>query len=340
MSPKRFALAAVALTLVAGACGKNSDTPKAAADASATPVTVRLGYLPNLTQASALVGVAKGTFAKDLGSDTLKTQTFNAGGDAVTALFSDAIDAAFVGPNPAINAWAKSKGTAIKIVAGATSGGAALVVKPEITSADQLKGKTLATPQLGNTQDVAARYWLKSKGLATDTAGGGDVKVVPEDNGLTLQNFQANTIQGAWVPEPWVTRIVQEGGGHVLVNEASLWPGGKFVTTHLIVAQKFLKAHPATVKRLIQGLVDSTAYVNAHPTEAQAAANTAIFNLTQKKLADGVITAAWKNLTFTTDPISASLKTSAKHAEEVGLLDPVNLAGIYDLTLLKEITTK
>jgi sulfonate transport system substrate-binding protein len=340
MSPKRFALLALAFSLVAGACGKNSDTPKAAASTNAAPVTLRLGYLPNLTQASVLVGVDKGLFTKDLGTDKLTTQTFNAGGDAVTALFSDAIDAAFVGPNPAINAWAKSKGTAIKIVAGATSGGAALVVKPEITSADQLKGKTIATPQLGNTQDVAARYWLKSKGLKTDTAGGGDVKIVPEDNGLTLQNFQANTIQGAWVPEPWVTRIVQEGGGHVLQNEADLWPGGKFVTTHLIVSQKFLKAHPATVKRLLEGLVDSTKYVNAHTADAQTVANNAIFKLTQKKLADGVVTAAWKNLDFTTDPISASLKTSAKHAEDVGLLDPVNLAGIYDLTLLKEITSK
>ncbi|HVT76668.1 MAG TPA: ABC transporter substrate-binding protein [Acidimicrobiales bacterium] len=335
MTLNRLVLALLAVSLVAGACGKNSDTPKAAADT--TPVTIRLGYLPNLTQASALVGVDKGIFARDLGSDTLKTQTFNAGGDAVTALFSDAIDAAFVGPNPAINAWAKSKGTAIKIVAGATSGGAALVVKPDITSAEQLKGKTIATPQLGNTQDVAARYWLKSKGLATDTSGGGDVKIVPEDNGLTLQNFQTNTIQGAWVPEPWVTRIVQEGGGHVLQNEADLWPGGKFVTTHLIVSQRFLKAHPATVKRLLQGLVEATTYVNAHPAAAQRVANNAIYKLTQKKLADGVVAAAWKNLEFTTDPIAASLKTSAKHAEEVGLLDPVNLNGIYDLTLLKEV---
>jgi NitT/TauT family transport system substrate-binding protein len=329
----------VLLAVLAGACGSGSDEPKAAA-ASSAPVTLRLGYLPNLTQASALVGVDKGIFAKDLGSDKLTTQTFNAGGDAVTALFSDAIDAAFVGPNPAINAWAKSKGAAIKIVAGATSGGAALVVKPEITSAAQLKGKTIATPQLGNTQDVAARYWLKSKGLATDTSGGGDVKIVPEDNGLTLQNFQTNTIQGAWVPEPWVTRIVQEGGGHVLQDEAGLWPGGKFVTTHLIVSQKFLKAHPATVKRLLQGLVEATKYVNDNTAAAQTVANNAIFKLTQKKLADGVVAAAWKNLEFTTDPISASLKTSAKHAQDVGLLDPVNLNGIYDLTLLKELTTK
>jgi NitT/TauT family transport system substrate-binding protein len=325
--------------LVAGACGKDSDSKSSTATTSSAepPVTLRLGYFPNITHATALVGVDKGIFAKALGKDKLVTQTFNAGGDAVTALFSDAIDATYVGPNPAINAWQKSSGTAIKIIAGATSGGAALVVKPEITKPEQLKGKTLATPQLGNTQDVALRSWLKSQNLKSDTNGGGDVKIVPQDNGLTLQTFQSNTIQGAWVPEPWVTRIVQEGGGHVLINEADLWPGGDFVTTHLIVSQKFLKAHPATVKRLLQGHVEATKYVNDHAALAQTAANAAIEKLTTKKLADGVVTAAWKNLRFTNDPIASSLKLSAKHAQDVDLLQPVDLTGIYDLTLLNQV---
>ena len=342
MLRRHLSIAAVAIALLASACGKNSDTKNAATATTtdAAPVTVRLGYLANLTHATALVGVNKGIYASKLGTDTLTTQTFNAGGDAVTALFSDAIDAAYVGPNPAINGWAKSNGTALKIISGATSGGAALVVKPSITKPEQLKGKKLATPQLGNTQDVALRWWLKGFNFTTDTSGGGDVKIVPQDNGQTLQTFQAGDIDGAWVPEPWATRLVQEGGGHVLVNEKDLWDTGDFVTTQLIVSQKFLKAHPDAVKRLLEGQVAANDYVNAHPTEAQAAANAQLEKLTGKKLSDAVISAAWKNLRFTNDPIAASLKLSAKHAQDVALLQPVNLTGIYDLTLLNQVLTK
>ena len=340
MALKRFVLAALALSLVAGACGKNSDSPKASTDTTtdAAPVTVRLGYFPNITHATALVGVAKGIYAAKLGKDKLETQTFNAGPAAVEALFAKAIDATYVGSNPAINAWAQSNGSAVKIISGATSGGAALVVKPEITKPADLKGKKIASPQLGNTQDVALKYWLKQQGLNVDaTTGSGDVTVVPQENGLTLQLFQSGDIAGAWVPEPWVTRLVQEGGGKVLVDEKTLWPGGNFVTTQLIVRTEFLKDHPDAVKRLLAGHIAATEYVNDHATEAQAAANTEIERITGKKLADGVISSAWKNLRFTNDPIAASLTTGAKHAESIGLLKPVNLAGIYDLKLLNQL---
>ncbi|MEY2469579.1 MAG: sulfonate transport system substrate-binding protein, partial [Actinomycetota bacterium] len=202
------------------------------------------------------------------------------------------------------------------------------------------KGKKIATPQLGNTQDVALRSWLKSKGFATDTSGGGDVKIVPQENAQTLATFQAGDIQGAWVPEPWVTRLVQEGGAHVLVNEQDLWDGGDFVTTHLIVRTAFLKEHPDAVRRLLAGHVAANDFVNANPAEAQTIANDAIGKITGKKLAEGVVTSAWKNLRFTNDPIAASLKESAAHAEEVGLLKPVDLKGIYDLKLLNEVLKK
>ena len=176
-------------------------------------------------------------------------------------------------------------------------GGAALVVKPDITKASDLKGKKIASPQLGNTQDVALKYWLKEQGLKVDaTTGSGDVTVVPQENGLTLQTFQSGDISGAWVPEPWVTRLVQEGGGKVLVDEKSLWPGGNFVTTQLVVRTEFLKEHPDAVKRLLAGHIAATDYVNDHAAEAQTAANTEIERITGKKLADGVITAAWKSL--------------------------------------------
>ena len=178
------------------------------------PVTLRLGYFPNITHAAAVAGVEKGILADKLGPDVdLKTAIFNAGGAATEALFAGSIDATYIGPNPAINAFAKSKGEALRIVAGATSAGAALVVKPEINSAADLKGKKVATPQLGNTQDVALRAWLLQQGLKTDTQGGGDVSIKPQENGQTLETFKTNQMAGAWVPEPWATRLVREGGG-------------------------------------------------------------------------------------------------------------------------------
>lgn len=331
---RRTALLLAAAAMALAACG--SDT----AAGSAPSTTVRLGYFPNVTHATAIVGVEKGIFARALGADTLKTRTFNAGPAAVEALLSGAIDATYIGPNPAINAFAKSHGEAIRIISGATSGGAALVVEPTITSAAQLRGKKIASPQLGNTQDVALRSWLADQGLKTDPQGGGDVTIVPQDNAQTLETFRTGAIDGAWVPEPWVSRLVIEGGGKVLVDEKSLWPGGKFVTTHLVVATTFLKQHPDAVKRLLEGQVEANAFVNDHPEEAQQLVNAGIEKLTGKKLADATIQAAWRNLTFTNDPVESSLRTSAAHAEAVGLLDAVDLDGIYDLRLLHEVEGK
>jgi NitT/TauT family transport system substrate-binding protein len=307
--------------------------------ASAEPVTLRLGYFPNITHATALVGVGKGIFDEKLGDNvTLETTTFNSGTEASEALFADAIDMTYIGPNPAINAYAKSNGEAVRIISGATSGGAFLVVKPEINSAADLKGKVLATPSLGNTQDVALRSWLKENGLSSDEAGGGDVSIAPQENSQTLQTFISGDIQGAWVPEPWATRLVQEGGGKVLVDERDLWPEGKYVTTHLMVATKFLKDHPDVVKQFLEGQVAANEWVNANSAEAQTLANDEINKITGKPLKAEVITAAWPNLTFTDDPVASSLLTSAENAEAVGLLEPVdNLGGIYDLTILNEI---
>jgi len=307
----------------------------------ADPVTLRLGYFPNVTHAAAIVGVEKGIFADKLGPDVnFKTSIFNAGGAATEALFSGAIDATYVGPNPAINAFAKSKGEAIRIIAGATSGGASLVVKPNINSAADLKGLKVATPQLGNTQDVALRAWLLSQGLKTDVQGGGDVKITPQDNGQTLDTFKSGVIAGAWVPEPWATRLVKEGGGKVLVDERSLWPGGQFVTTHLIVSTSFLKAHPDVVERLIAGHIAATDFVNQNPAEAQDVVNAGIAKVTGQAMNVDTIKAAWPNMTFTFDPIASSLHKGAEDAKKVGLLAAdTKLDGIYDLTFLNKLLT-
>jgi NitT/TauT family transport system substrate-binding protein len=303
----------------------------------AAPTTVRLGYFPNITHAPAIVGVEKGFFQQELGQSHLQTSTFNAGPEAVDALFADSIDAAFVGANPAINAFQKSNGEAIRVVAGSTSGGAGLVVKPSITSANDLKGKKIATPQLGNTQDVALRAFLKSKGLTTDTSGGGDVSIVPQANADTLTQFGSGDIDGAWVPEPFFSRLQQESGGKVLVDEKALWPDGKFVTTQLIVATRFLKDHPDAVLALIKGEADAIKFIADNPTDAQKITNDGIAKITGKPLKEAIVTAAFTNMTFTLDPLPVALKKSAQDAYDVGLLKDTKLDGIYDLTLVNEV---
>ena len=331
----RLPALALLLVVVLGACG--DDDTKAGPAGEEAPTTLRLGYFPNLTHATAIAGVQKGIFEEALGLDELEVSTFNAGPAAVEALFSNALDAAYIGPNPAINAFVKSKGEAVRVISGATSGGASLIVKPDITSASQLKGKKLASPQLGGTRDVALRHWLSEQGLRTQVTGGGDVSILPQENAQTLETFKLGEIDGAWVPEPWATRLRLEGGGKVLVDEKSLWPGGRFVTTHLIVRTEFLEKHPATVARLLQGQVTANEFVNADAAAAQKLVNDGIEQITTKRLKDEVIQEAWKSLEFTNDPVASSLATSAKHAQKVGLLEEADLDGIYDLTLLDKV---
>jgi sulfonate transport system substrate-binding protein len=333
------ALGVVLLAAVAACSGSTSTSAASGGTGSAgspAPVTVRLGYFPNVTHAPAIIGVEKGFFQQALGQNKLETATFNAGPEAIDALFADSIDAAFVGPNPAVNAFQKSSGEAIRIVAGSTSGGAGLVVKPAITSPADLKGKKIASPQLGNTQDVALRSYLKSQGFNVDASGGGDVSIIPQANADTLSQFATGDIDGAWVPEPFFTRMQQESGGKVLVNEKTLWPNGQFVTTQLIVATKFLDAHPDVVLDLITGEAQAIKFITDSPADAQKVTNDGIAKIAGKPLKDSVVTAAFGNMTFTLDPIASSLKKSAEDAKDVGLLDDANVQGIYDLSQLNK----
>lgn len=326
-----------ASVLLAAACGGSSSGAGSSSTTAGISTNLRLGYFSNLTHATALVGVESGIFKSALGADTLVLKTFNAGPAAVEALFSGALDATYIGPNPAINAHIQSRGDAIRIISGATSGGASLVVRPGIYSPADLKGKKLATPQRGGTQDVALRHWLKANNLKADLEGGGEVSIVPQENAQTLETFRAGQIDGGWVPEPWATRLVVEGGGKVLVDERTLWPDGKFVTTHLVVRTKFLREHPDTVRRLVEGQVQVNELVNANPAEAQRLVNQAITTITGKGIPAAALDASWKNLEFTNDPIASSLTASANHARDLGLLGRVDLKGIYDLSLLNQV---
>ena len=342
----RRVLASLLLLVGLAACGGDDDgeTSSSGPD-GAEEVTLRLGYFPNITHAPALVGVHDGLFEQNLPANvTLSTTTFNAGPEAVEALFSDALDISYIGPNPAINAYAQSieEGGAVRIIAGSTSGGAYLVVRDGIDSVEQLAGTTLATPQLGNTQDVALRSFLADNGFETDEAGGGDVSITPLGNADSLAAFLAGDLDGAWVPEPFASRYILEGGAHVLVDERDLWEaetGGEYVTTHVIVRTEFLEDHPDVVEAFLRGHLAALDAIEADPDDAAAAANAQIEELTTRPLSAEVLEAAFANLSFTIDPIAASLQGSAEDAEAVGLLEPVDLAdpGIYDLTILNSI---
>jgi NitT/TauT family transport system substrate-binding protein len=335
---RRLAGSVVALAVLgtAAACGGSDDSGSGAAAGTAT--TLRLGYFPNVTHAAAMVGVAKDFYTKKLGATKLETQTFNAGPAEIEAMLGGDLDAGYIGPSPAINAYVKTKGEGIRIIAGATSGGASLVVQPGINSAADLKGKRIASPQLGNTQDVALRAWLTKQGLTPSSQGvTGDVQVEPTDNATTLQLFRDKKLDGAWVPEPWASRLVLDGKGTVLVDEKTLWPGGRFVTTNLIVRTEFLRKYPATVKALVEGQVDADNWMAKNPDEAKSTINAELERITTKSLSAAVLDRAYANIQVTTDPLATSMKTEADNAVSVGLLERPDLKGIYDLTILRQV---
>jgi NitT/TauT family transport system substrate-binding protein len=335
------AAAAAAVAALAAGCGSSASSGSGASNASSSKVVLRLGFLENITHASALIGVKQGFFTKDLGSGvTLKLTPFSTGTEEATALLAGQLDAAYVGPNPAIKAWQTSGGKLIKVISGSASGGAQLIVKKGITKASQLKGQKLATPSLGNTQDVSLRYWLKQQGLTTSPTGGGDVPITPiTPNSDAVLAFTSGQIAGGWEPAPYDAQMLA-AGGHALVNEASLWPQGQFVTTQLVATQAFISAHPTAISGLLKGQIEANQYVASNKTAAESAANAELASLSGKSLKPNILSAAFAEVTFTNDPVAASLITDAQHAVSTGLLKPVqNLSAIYDLGPLNKLLT-
>jgi NitT/TauT family transport system substrate-binding protein len=327
--------AMIAAALLLAGCSSSSSSSSSSGSTSnanaagSSPVTVRLGFLSNITHAPALIGLKEGFFTKALGSaGTVKATAFSAGTEETTAILSGQLDVAYVGPNPAITAWQKSSD--IQIISGVATGGASIVVKKGITSAAQLKGKSLATPSLGNTQDVALRYWLKQNGVTTNTTGGGDAFIKPtKPNSAAVLQFKSGQIAGGSEPAPYDIQMVQDGGT-VLLKE----PG---VTTLLIVTKSFLSAHPAVVSDLLKAQVQANAFIKSNPAKAQADANAELATYTGKSLKPDLVAASFKEITFTNDPNAASLKTAADQAVSLGLLQPVNLDGIYALDPLNKV---
>jgi len=332
--------------LTLAACGYGSDSKstnskeKVAAGSSKIEGldTVKIGYFGNLTHGTALVGREQGLFQKELGATKAEYATFNAGPSEIEALNSGSIDIGWIGPSPAINGYTKSDGKSLKIIGGSASGGVKLVVNPKkIKSLKDVKGKKIATPQLGNTQDVAFLNWIADQGWKVDAQSGkGDVTVVRTDNKITPDAFKAGSIDGAWVPEPTASKLVAEGGKTIL-DESTLWPDKKFVITNIIVSQKFLKAHPKVVEAVLKGSVAANKWINANPTEAKAAANKQLAADSGKALKANVLDPAWSSIQFTNDPLASTLNTEAAHAVKAGLLEKPDLNGIYDLTLLNKV---
>jgi NitT/TauT family transport system substrate-binding protein len=303
--------------------------------------TIRVGAFPNVTHAQAMVGKANGFFDKAMGPQVkVQWTSFNAGPAAIEALFADAIDMTYVGPNPAINGYVRSNGEALRVIAGAASGGASLVVRNDagINKPEDFHGKRVASPQFGNTQDVALRSWLKKNGLKTNDKGG-DVQIVPMANPDQLTLFLKKDLDAAWAPEPWATRLIHEGNGRLFVDERTLWPDGQFVIGLLVVNTKFLGAHPDLVKNWIRANVDLTDWINAHQTEAKKLLNYQIQRETNKPLPPAVLDEAFSRMQVTYDPLHAALNTAAQQAFEIGSLGRrmPDLSHLYDLTLLNEV---
>ncbi|MBX7445029.1 MULTISPECIES: ABC transporter substrate-binding protein [unclassified Arthrobacter] len=341
-----LAIGLVLLIAVGAIVASNISRNTEAQAAEPTPAAeLKLGYFGNVTHAAALVGVKKGFLAEALGSTKLSTETFNAGPAAIEALNAGAIDAAYIGPNPAINSFAKSQGQSVRVIAGAAAGGAQLVVKPGLTSASDLKGKTLASPQLGGTQDVALRAWLASQGYKTSVDGSGDVAINPTDNAQTLKLFQDGKLDGAWLPEPWASRLVLQAGAKVLVDEKDLWDGagtgkpGEFPTTILIVNQKFAADHPDTVKALLKGNAESVAWLNSAPADEKAGViNAALQESAGAALPADVLNRALANITFTLDPLAGSYPKLLQDGVEAGTTKKADLNGLFDLRALNQVT--
>lgn len=309
--------------------------------AQSGPTLIRVGAFPNITHAQAMVGKANGWFDKAMGQQVkVQWTSFNAGPSAIEALFAGAIDMTYVGPNPAINGYVRSNGEALRVVAGAASGGASLIVRNDsgINRPEDFRGKRVASPQFGNTQDVALRNWLKKNGLKTNDKGG-DVQIVPMANPDQLTLFLKKDLDAAWAPEPWATRLIHEGNGKLLVDERSLWPNGQFVIGLLIVNSKFLKAHPDLVKNWIRAHVDLTEWISGHQNEAKKLLNQQIQRETTKALPADVLDEAFSRLQITYDPLHAALNSAAQQAFEDGFLgrQMPDLSNLYDLTLLNEV---
>lgn len=301
----------------------------AAADATER---LRVGYFPNLTHAVPIVGLRQGQFARVIGDQAvIEPRTFNAGPAAMEALLAGELDLVYIGPGPAITGFVRSKGRALRVVAGAASGGASLVVRANlgIGEAKDLAGRRLASPQIGNTQDVALRIFLREHGLVTRERGG-TVSVLPVANPDIITLFRKGELDGAWVPEPWAALLRRESGARELVDERSLWPRGEFPTTVLVATNEFLAEHPALVERWLFGQIEVSSWINANPSAAKAEVNAGLRDLTTRDIPPDVLEDAWSRLGFGEEILSDTFPKLARDAQALGYLPASDVSALVE----------
>ena len=341
MTPKiKFGIAGIIIAIVIVLSFNVNSGSQLSHNTDSSVNVLRIGYFPNINHAQAVIGLGNGDFQKELGDVKIETQVFNAGPSAIEALFANRVDVTYVGSNPAINGYIKSDGQDLRVIAGAASGGAVFVVRNDagINSAADFAGKKFASPQLGNTQDVALRSYLLKNGYKT-TDNGGNVQVIPANNPDILTLMIKKEIDGAWVPEPWGAKLVKEANGTILVDERDLWPNGKFVTSQIVVRTDYLKNHPDVIKKLLEAHVDETIWINNNKDQVTQAFNAQLEKLTGKTIPDDEFQDAFSRLEITYDPIKESLYKSAGDAFDLGFLGDKkpDLSNIYDLTLLNQV---
>ncbi len=339
----RIRSVAAALLIVVSAivigCG-----PKNGGTAAGGITTVRLAYFPNVTHAVSLVGTAKGSFAKALGPGVkIEEQVFSAGPSEIEALFGNQVDIGYIGPGPAINGYLKSHGQALKVIAGASSGGSALVVRNDsgIGNIEGLAGKRVAVPQTGGTQDISLRHALQTAGL-TSTDRGGTVNVLPNAPADTLTLFVKRELDAAWITEPWVSRLVKEGNGRVLQDERDRWPGRKFATTVVIVRSQFLQEHADLVTKFLEAHVETVDWINGHRDEASGLVAERLKKLTGKALAPDIVKSSFDRTDITYDPLQDSILTFADWSKALAYLkqDRSAFGGLIDLKPLNSVLGK
>jgi NitT/TauT family transport system substrate-binding protein len=302
---------------------------------------LRIGFFPNLTHAAALVGLAHGELAHGLAPLTVDPKPFNAGPEAMEALFAGALDACYVGPAPAISGYLRSRGQGLVIVAGAAENGAGLVVRRDAgihTPAD-LHGKKLASPQLGNTQDIALRIYLRDNGLKTKERGG-DVQVLPLANADILSLMKQRELDGAWVPEPWESRLIDEADGVLLVDERERWPQKHFPTTVLVVTQALRRERPEVARRLVAAHVAAVEWIRANPDAARTLVDEGLKKWAKKSLPPQIIAQAWGHIDITAAIDEAALHKQLADGRALGFLPPGDITGIIDRRFLDEATAK
>jgi NitT/TauT family transport system substrate-binding protein len=338
-------VAAIVIPTTTPAFSQTTNSSISGEKGSVVKKTLKIGYFPNINHAQAVIGLGNGTFQKDLGNNVeVKTFVFNAGPSAMEALFAKQVDVTYVGPNPAINAYVVSQGKDLRIISGASSGGAVFVVRNDsgIQSTKDFANKKFASPQLGNTQDVSLRKYLLDNGYKTKE-NGGNVEVIPAKPADILTLMLKKEIDGAWVPEPWGARLIKEANARLFLDERDLWPpNGQFVTSNIVARTDYLQNNPDVIKKLLAAHVDETEWINSHKEEAIKAFNTQLEKITGKTIPEDELHSALSRMKLTYDPIKLSLFQSANSAFDIGFLGKTraDLSGIYDLKILDEVLSE